>query len=83
MTQAFIHALADVQATAIGAGARIWKFFVVLPGARIGVDCNICSLCLIENDMLLGDRVTVKSGAQLRDGLRMGDALAGVQARKG
>ena len=30
MTQPFIHALADVQSTSIGAGARIWQFVVVL-----------------------------------------------------
>ena len=73
MTQAIIHALADVQATAIGAGTRIWQFVIVLPGARIGDDCNICSHCLIENDVVIGDRVTVKSGVQLWDGLRVGD----------
>jgi UDP-2-acetamido-3-amino-2,3-dideoxy-glucuronate N-acetyltransferase len=73
MTHPFIHALADVQATAIGAGTRIWQFVVVLPGARIGGDCNICSHSLIENDVVIGDRVTVKSGVQLWDGLRVGD----------
>ena len=73
MTQAFIHALADVQSTTIGAGTRIWQFVIVLPGARIGADCNICSHCLIENDVVIGDRVTVKSGVQLWDGLRVGD----------
>lgn len=73
VTQAFIHALADVQSTALGAGTRIWQFVVVLPHARIGRDCNICSHCLIENDVLIGDRVTVKSGVQLWDGLRVGD----------
>lgn len=73
MTQPFIHALADVQSTAIGAGVRIWQFVVVLPGAKIGQDSNICSHCLIENDVVIGDRVTVKSGVQLWDGLRVGD----------
>ena len=73
MTQPFIHALADVHSTAIGADTRIWQFVVILPGARIGQDCNICSHCLIENDVVLGDRVTVKSGVQLWDGLRVGD----------
>ena len=73
MTQAFIHALADVQAAAIGAATRIWQFVIVLPGAKIGDDCNICSHCLIENDVVIGDRVTVKSGVQLWDGLRVGD----------
>ena len=73
MTQPFIHALADVHSTAIGAGTRIWQFVVVLAGARIGQDCNICSHCLIENDVVIGDRVTVKRGVQLWDGLRVGD----------
>lgn len=73
MTQYVVHELADVQATAIGAGTRIWQFVVVLGGAKIGRDCNICSHCLIENDVIVGDRVTVKSGVQLWDGLRLGD----------
>lgn len=73
MTQSFIHALADVQSTTIGSGTRIWQFVIVLAGARIGDDCNICSHCLIENDVVIGDRVTVKSGVQLWDGLRVGD----------
>ncbi len=73
MTAPFIHALADVQSTAIGAGTRIWQFVVVLAGAKIGDDCNICSHSLIENDVVIGDRVTVKSGVQLWDGLRVAD----------
>lgn len=68
-----IHASADVQTSAIGDGTRIWQFCVVLPGAAIGRDCNICSHCFIENDVVVGDRVTIKSGVQLWDGLRVGD----------
>lgn len=71
MTPPLIHPLSDVQSTAIGSGTRLWQFVVVLPGAQIGQDCNICSHCLIENDVLIGDRVTVKSGVQLWDGLRV------------
>ena len=73
MNPPFIHALADVQSAVIGTGTRIWQFVIVLAGARIGADCNICSHCLIENDVVIGDRVTVKSGVQLWDGLRVGD----------
>lgn len=69
----FIHSMSDVQSTAIGSGSRIWQFVVVLPKARIGKNCNICSHCLIENDVLIGDRVTVKSGVQLWDGIRLED----------
>lgn len=73
MTETLIHSLADVQSTAIGEATRIWQFVVVLPDAKIGQECNICSHCLIENDVVIGDRVTVKSGVQLWDGLRVGD----------
>lgn len=73
MTKPFIHGLADVQSTGIGADTRIWQFVVVLAGAKIGRNSNICSHCLIENDVVIGDRVTVKSGVQLWDGLRVGD----------
>lgn len=72
-SDAFVHALADVQTRDIGAGTRIWQFCVVLPGARLGRDCNVNAHCLIENDVILGDRVTVKSGVQLWDGLRAED----------
>lgn len=68
-----IHTLADVQSTRIGAGTNIWQFCVVLENAVIGKDCNICANCFIENDVVLGDRVTVKSGVQLWDGMRIED----------
>jgi UDP-2-acetamido-3-amino-2,3-dideoxy-glucuronate N-acetyltransferase len=68
-----IHTLSDVQTTNIGVGTRIWQFVVILPRAIIGADCNICSHCLIENDVVIGDRVTIKSGVQLWDGLRVGN----------
>jgi len=68
-----IHKLADVQSKKIGAGTRIWQFCVVLPSARIGKDCNICSNVFIENDVVIGDRVTVKCGVQLWDGLTVED----------
>lgn len=67
------HPLADIHSSNIGAGTRIWQFVVVLTGAEIGRDCNICSHCFIENNVVIGDRVTVKSGVQLWDGLRVGD----------
>jgi UDP-2-acetamido-3-amino-2,3-dideoxy-glucuronate N-acetyltransferase len=73
MPPPFIHHLSEVKSTAIGINTRIWQFVVVLPGAKIGQECNICSHCLIENDVVVGDRVTIKSGVQLWDGLRIGD----------
>jgi UDP-2-acetamido-3-amino-2,3-dideoxy-glucuronate N-acetyltransferase len=69
----FVHHLADVAESAIGEDTRIWQFVVILKGARIGAGCNICAQVLIEGDVIVGDRVTVKSGVQLWDGLRVED----------
>ena len=81
MAQPFTHPLADVHSSNIGADTRIWQFVVVLAGAEIGQDCNICSHCFVENDVVIGDRVTVKSGVQLWDGLRVGhDVFIGPNA---
>jgi UDP-3-O-[3-hydroxymyristoyl] glucosamine N-acyltransferase len=41
--------------------------------AQIGADCNICDHTFIENDVIVGDRVTVKCGVQLWDGVRIDD----------
>jgi acetyltransferase-like isoleucine patch superfamily enzyme len=65
--------LADVADCQIGEGTRLWQFVVVLKGARIGADCNICAQTLIEGDVVIGDRVTVKSGVQIWDGSVIGD----------
>lgn len=69
----FIHRLADVASTAIGDGTKIWQFAVVLAGAKLGDHCNICSHVFIEDDVVIGDRVTIKSGVQLWNGLRVAD----------
>ena len=69
----FIHPQAICDSTSVGESTRVWAFAHVLRGARIGRDCNICDHVFIENDVILGDRVTVKSGVQLWDGLRVAD----------
>jgi acetyltransferase-like isoleucine patch superfamily enzyme len=46
---------------------------VILSGAVIGRDGNICSHCFIENQVVVGDRVTVKCGVQLWDGVTLED----------
>jgi len=69
----FVHQDGRCETRQVGARTRIWAFAHVLPGARIGSDCNICDGVFVENDVVLGDRVTVKSGVQLWDGVRLGD----------
>jgi UDP-2-acetamido-3-amino-2,3-dideoxy-glucuronate N-acetyltransferase len=69
----FKHETALVESPCVGDGTRIWAFAHVLQGAKIGRDCNICDHTFIENDVIVGDRVTVKCGVQLWDGLRVED----------
>ena len=69
----FVHPRGICESSEVGDGTRIWAFAHVLAGARIGAECNICDNVFIENDVVVGDRVTVKSGVQLWDGLRVGD----------
>jgi acetyltransferase-like isoleucine patch superfamily enzyme len=72
-SELFIHSLSDVQSKSIGAGTRIWQFCVILERAQIGKDCNICAHCFIENDVIIGNRVTIKCGVHIWDGLRVED----------
>jgi acetyltransferase-like isoleucine patch superfamily enzyme len=70
----FIHDRAIVEPGArVGAGTRVWAFAHVLGGARVGRDCNICDGVFVENDVVIGDRVTLKCGVQLWDGVRLED----------
>lgn len=73
MSDFFQHPNALVETTNVGADTRIWAFAHVLPGARIGSECNICDHVFIENDVTVGDRVTIKCGVQLWDGITLED----------
>lgn len=70
----FIHEKAIIELGAkIGEGTRVWAFAHILPGAVIGQDCNICDGVFVENDVLIGNRVTIKNGVQVWDGVRLED----------
>jgi acetyltransferase-like isoleucine patch superfamily enzyme len=77
----FIHDRALVESERIGSGTRVWAFAHVMRGAVIGSDCNVCDHTFVEGDVVIGDRVTIKSGAYLWDGLRVeDDVFIGPQA---
>lgn len=69
----FKHGHALVESDKIGDNTCIWAFTHVLPGAVMGKDCNICDHVFIENDVVIGDRVTIKCGVQVWDGIRIED----------
>jgi UDP-2-acetamido-3-amino-2,3-dideoxy-glucuronate N-acetyltransferase len=70
-----IHPLADVQTQKIGDNSFVWQFCVVLKGAVIGANVNINCNCFLENDVIIGDKVTIKSGVQIWDGIRIEDSV--------
>lgn len=69
----YVHPQGLCESNTVGEGTRVWAFAHVLPGARIGRDCNICDHVFVENDVVLGDRVTIKCGVQLWDGVTLED----------
>ena len=69
----FQHETAIVESLSVGAETRIWAFAHILPGAMIGAACNICDHTFIENDVRIGNRVTIKCGVQVWDGISLED----------
>lgn len=61
--------MSDVQTKNIGKETDIWQFVVILPGAIIGDNCNINAHCFVENDVKIGNNVTIKCGVYLWDGI--------------
>jgi UDP-2-acetamido-3-amino-2,3-dideoxy-glucuronate N-acetyltransferase len=68
-----VHPLGLCESDEVGAGTRIWAWAHVLPGARVGEDCNVCDHAYVEGGARLGDRVTVKNAVLVFDGVTVGD----------
>lgn len=69
-----INSLASVHPGAtIGARTFVWQFSVVLDGAVIGADCNLNAHTLVEGGARIGDRVTLKCGVYVWDGVTLED----------
>ena len=80
--RARIDPLAHVSdGASIGPGSRVWQFVVVLDGAVIGADCNLSAHTLVEGGAVLGDRVTLKSGVYVWEGVKLeNDVFCGPNA---
>lgn len=71
----FVHEKGICESESVGDGTRVWAFAHILSGATIGTNCNICDHVFIENDVVVGNDVTIKCGVQLWDGLRLGNRV--------
>lgn len=69
----FVHPKGFCESDQVGPGTRVWAFAHVLPGARVGAECNICDGVFIEGKGIVGDRVTIKCGVQIWDGVELED----------
>ncbi len=73
-----IHSSAQIHPNAlietnvkIGENTKVWAFAHILPEVQVGADCNICDHTFIETGVVLGDRVTLKSGVYLWSGVEV------------
>lgn len=73
MSEVFVHERGLCESDEVGPRTRIWAFAHVLHGAKVGADCNICDGVFVEGGAVVGDRVTVKCGVQLWDGVELED----------
>jgi UDP-2-acetamido-3-amino-2,3-dideoxy-glucuronate N-acetyltransferase len=82
MNEHYCHPTAIVEeGVTIGKKTRIWAFVHILKGASIGEDCNLCDQTFIEGDVRVGDRVTIKCGVSLWDGITVeNDVFIGPNA---
>jgi UDP-2-acetamido-3-amino-2,3-dideoxy-glucuronate N-acetyltransferase len=77
----FKHNTAVVETERVGEGTRIEAFVHVLPGAKIGRDCQLGDHIYVANQVTIGDRVTIHGGVQLWDGVTVeDDVLIGPNA---
>ena len=69
----FVHERALCETTEVGPRTRVWAFAHVMPGARVGADCNIGDHVFIETGARIGDRVIVKNNALVWDKVTLED----------
>ena len=78
----FVHPTAVIDENVeIGSGTKIWHFSHIMPGAKIGENCNIGQNVTIERDVVIGNRckiqnnVSVYKGVILEDGVFCGPSM--------
>lgn len=69
---AFVHRLAHVENSTIGARSRVWQFASVIRKSVIGEDCTIASGALVDCARV-GERSIVSHGAAVEPGVAIGN----------
>jgi UDP-2-acetamido-3-amino-2,3-dideoxy-glucuronate N-acetyltransferase len=68
-----IHISAICDNDRVGVGSSVGAYTRILPTAKIGSNCNIGDRVSIHGEVLVGDRVTIDSGAFICSGTQLGD----------
>ena len=71
--EVFIHPLALVESSDVGAGTKVWAFAQVMRDAEVGEHCNIGGHAFIESGARLGNRVTLKNQVMVWNGVTIED----------
>lgn len=69
----FVHEKGICDSKQVGEGTRIWAFSHVLPGAKIGKNCNLGEQVFVENEAVIGNGCTIKNGVQIWDKVTLED----------
>lgn len=69
----YVHPNALLESEHVGKDTRIWAFAHVLKNVEIGEDCNLCDYVFVESGVKIGNRVTIKNGISLWEGLVIED----------
>ena len=67
-----IHEKALCETEDIGKNTQVWAFAHILPGAKIGDDCNVWVGGFMESKVVIGDRLTFNGGVQFWAGWELG-----------
>lgn len=73
-TDTFIHPSSVIDEGAqVGAGTKVWHFCHLMPGARIGSNCNIGQNVYIDNDVIIGNGVKIQNNVSVYNGVIIED----------
>lgn len=70
----YIHDTAVVDnGSVLGAGTKVWHFTHIMPGARLGLNCNIGQNVFIADNVVLGNNVKVQNNVSIYEGVTCED----------
>ena len=74
MSDYFVHESSIIDENSeIGSGTKIWHFCHVMPGARIGQDCNIGQNVFVGPNTQIGNRVKIQNNVSVYSGVELED----------